>query len=157
MKFKRYLPLLVLFMVSALAAFALVFDRLDNLVNWIRFFMGSLFCQFSMLKLFNLTQFADGFQKYDWIARRSRGYAYTYPFIELGLGLAYLSGIELFGINIIAICLTAIGAFGVLQSMKAGLDVRCACMGTILDVPLSTVTLTEDLGMGIMALFMLIF
>jgi hypothetical protein len=32
------------------------------------------------------------------------------------------------------------------------LDVRCACMGTILNVPLSTVTLTEDIGMGLMAL-----
>jgi hypothetical protein len=48
-----------------------------------------------------------------------------------------------------------IGAIGVIRALKAGLDVRCACMGTVLDVPLSTVTLTEDIAMGLMALSML--
>lgn len=48
-----------------------------------------------------------------------------------------------------------IGTIGVIRSLKAGLDLRCACMGTILDVPLSTVTLTEDIATGLMACWML--
>ena len=49
-----------------------------------------------------------------------------------------------------------IGAVGVIRALRRGLDVRCACMGTVLDVPLSTVTLTEDLVMVAMALFLLL-
>jgi hypothetical protein len=125
-------------------------------MRWMRFFMGFLFCQFAMLKLFNLPQFVEGFQTYDWVAKKSRAYAYFYPFLELILGLAYFSGIWSTPTNLLTIVVTGIGALGVMQALKKGLDVRCACMGTVLDVPLSTVTLTEDIGMGLMALLQLI-
>src|ERR1700722_12285944 len=151
MKLKRYLPLIVLIAIAGLGALALVSSAMD-LMHWMRFFMGLLLCQFSMLKLFNLPRFADEFQMYDWIAKRSRAYAYFYPFLELCLGLAYLSGNWLMAANLLTIVVMSIGSVGVIQALKAGLDVRCACMGTILDVPLSTVTLTEDIGMGLMAL-----
>lgn len=154
MNFKRYYPLFVLVAVAALGALALSSGK--SIMLWMHFFMGLLFCQFSMLKLFNLAQFAEGFQMYDLIAKRSPIYGHLYPFIELGLGLAYLAFIYPVVINVITICVTGIGAVGVFRALKAGLDVRCACMGTILNVPLSTVTLTEDIGMGIMALLMLI-
>ena len=36
-------------------------------------------------------------------------------------------------------------------------DVDCACMGTVLKVPLSTIALLEDLGMAAMAALMLFF
>ncbi len=152
MQFKRYLPLFVLVAVAALGALALALGRS---ISWMPCFMGLLFCEFSLLKLFNVPQFAEGFQKYDWIAQKSKPYAHFYPFLEFVLGLAYLSGIWPIFINLVALIVLGIGAFGVIRALKAGLDVRCACMGTVLDVPLSTVTLTEDLGMGIMALVML--
>ena|ERR1700722_12269949 len=152
MKLKRYLPLMVLLVIAAFGALALISRGPMDLMGWMRFFMGFLFCQFSMLKLFNLTQFADGFQMYDWIAKRSRAYAYFYPLLELGLGLVYLSGNWLTAANLLTIVVTSISAIGVIQALRVGLDVRCACMGTILNVPLSTVTLTEDIGMGLMAL-----
>lgn len=153
----RYIPLWVLIAVAALGSFAIASGMLFSWMSWARYFMGFFFCQFAMLKLFRIQQFADGFQKYDLLAKKSRAYAYLYPFLELGFGLAYLSGIG----PIITPCLTIVvmgfGAIGVCQALRAGLDVRCACMGTVLDVPLSTVTLTEDLGMMGMALLMLIF
>lgn len=151
MKLKRYIPLFVLVGVAGLGALALSIQGRE----WMRYFMGLLFCQFSMLKLFNLSQFASGFKKYDLIAKKIFGYAYVYPLIELGLGLAYLSREGLLAANIITVMVTGISAIGVVRALKSGLDVRCACMGTVLDVPLSTVTLAEDIGMGIMALIML--
>lgn len=156
MKFKRYLPLFVLVIIAALGAFALASGQAMGLMPWMHYFMGLLFCQFSMLKLFNLPQFVEGFQMYDLVAKKSRGYAHLYPFIELGLGLAYLAGIWPAVVQTITIVILGVGAWGVSRALKAGLDVRCACMGTLLDVPLSTVTLTEDIGMGLMALMMLI-
>jgi hypothetical protein len=48
------------------------------------------------------------------------------------------------------------GAVGVIRALAAGLDIECACMGTVLRVPLSTVALGEDLGMAGMAAVMLL-
>jgi hypothetical protein len=154
--FKSYLPLVSLILIAALAACALRQGTQGTLLYWMHYFMGFLFCQFAMLKLFHLSGFADGFQMYDLIAKRSREYAFVYPFIELGLGLGYLSFAYPIFIYLLTILIAILGAIGVITALKKGLDLRCACMGTILDVPLSTVTLTEDLGMGAMALIMLV-
>lgn len=155
--FKAYGPLFSLVLVALLASLALVGGMRDSsLLEWMHYFMGLLLCQFATLKIFHPEGFADGFQMYDLIAKKSRLYAYAYPFIELGLGLAYLSFIAPFFVYLLTILVTAIGSVGVIKALKKGLDLRCACMGTVLDVPLSTVTLAEDVGMGLMALFMLI-
>jgi hypothetical protein len=109
-----------------------------------------------MLKLFHPRDFAKGFQIYDLVAKKFSAYAYLYPFIELGLGLSYLSFAYPQITYLLTVLIMAIGAIGVIRALRKGLNVRCACMGTILDVPLSTVTLSEDIGMGIMACWMLI-
>ncbi len=109
-----------------------------------------------MLKIFNLPAFADGFQMYDLLGKQTRAYAYIYPFIELGLGLGFLSFIAPQFIYTATIAVMAFGALGVINALRKGLDINCPCMGSILNVPLSTVTLTEDLGMGLMAGYMLL-
>lgn len=150
---KKYYPLYTLIIIAILAASALSYGRG---FSWAHYFMGFFFCQFAMLKLFSLSGFAEGFQKYDLLAQHFRLYAFIYPFIELFLGLAYLAFVIPNVIYVITIIVMGISAIGVIQALRAGLDVRCACMGTVLDVPLSTVTLTEDILMGAMALFMLL-
>lgn len=110
-----------------------------------------------MLKIFHPSHFADGFQMYDLIAKKFRGYAYIYPYIELALGLAYLSFFHPHLTYSITVLVMGISALGVTKALRNGLKVNCACMGTILSVPLSTVTLTEDIVMGAMALLMLAF
>jgi len=162
-KIRRYWPLFALILIAALGAMALVYGAqkrpLHNSAGffaWMHFFMGFFLCQFAMLKLFHPSDFAEGFQMYDVVAKNFRGYAYFYPFIELGLGLAYLSFTCPIAIYIITIIVMGIGAIGVIRALRQGLDVRCACMGTILDVPLSTVTLSEDIAMGVMACLMLL-
>jgi hypothetical protein len=47
------------------------------------------------------------------------------------------------------------GAIGVVMALREGLDIDCPCMGSVLSVPLSTVTLTEDVGMAVMAAILL--
>jgi hypothetical protein len=152
---QKYYPLLSLVTVALLGALALTLGKGTDKISFMSYFMGLLLSQFSMLKLFNVSQFASGFRKYDLVASKFQPYAYLYPFLELFLGLAYLSSVWPVVTNLITIGITTVGALGVFRSLKSGLDLRCACMGTVLDVPLSTVTLTEDIGMGLMALFML--
>lgn len=152
----KYWPLFVLILIAALAACALVINDTFNLHNFMHAFMGFFLCQFAMLKLFHPSDFANGFQMYDLIAKKSRFYAYLYPLIELTLGLLYLSHLFPVLTYILTILFLGIGAIGVIKALKDGLDIRCACMGTVLDVPLSTVTLTEDITMVIMAAIMLL-
>ncbi len=152
---KRYWPLFVLILITALEAVALTCGVQKGNFAWMHFFMGLFLCKFALLKLFNPKGFANGFQMYDLVAKKFSVYAYVYPFIELSLGLSYLSFIYPVVIYVITILVMVTGAIGVIRALRQGLDVRCACMGTVLDVPLSTVTLSEDIGMGVMACWML--
>jgi hypothetical protein len=147
-----YLPLVVILALTSLAAAAKAmtggaWDGRD----WMHDFMGLFLVVFAMFKFFDLSGFADGFQMYDLLAKPFRPYAYAYPFIELGLGLGYLAQWRLPLIYGVTIAVMLFGALGVIRALQRGLDIRCACMGTVLKVPLSTVALTEDLGMAVMA------
>jgi hypothetical protein len=118
---------------------------------WMHDFMGFFLVVFSMFKFFDMPGFADGFQMYDLLAKPFRPYAYVYPFIELGLGLGYLSHWQPTIVYMATLIVMLWGALGVIRALIKGLNINCACMGTILKVPLSTVALLEDLSMAAMA------
>ncbi len=121
---------------------------------WMHYFMGNFLMMFSILKIFHPAQFADGFTMYDILAKRTRIYAYAYPYIELTLGTLYLSFISPTLTYILTILIFTFSSVGVIKALLQGLDINCPCMGSILNVPLSTVTLTEDIGMVLMALML---
>lgn len=152
-----YLPLIVVLWTALFASGALqMANDSFNTLTLMNHFMGFFFLLLAMFKLFNLSAFADGFQMYDLVAKKTRLYAYIYPFIELLLGGLFLSGLFPFFTNMITVIVMAISAAGVFVSMKRGYKFKCACLGTVLNVPLSTVSLVENLGMGAMAALMLI-
>jgi hypothetical protein len=147
-----YLPLLVILALTLATATAkqLAYGYWEPR-TWMHDFMGFFLVVFSLFKFFDLSGFADGFQMYDLLAKPWRPYAYAYPFIELGLGLGYLAQWQLPFIYGATVVVMTFGALGVIRALQRGLDLRCACMGTVLKVPLSTVALIEDLGMAAMA------
>lgn len=150
---RDYLPLLALFAVTVLAASAKMssYGPGGSLLRWMHDFMGFFLVIFALLKLFDLSGFADGFQKYDLLAKRSRGYALAYPFIELALGLGYLAFWHPVTVYVATVIVLGFGTLGVITALARGLNLKCACMGNSLKVPLSTVALTEDIGMVAMA------
>lgn len=151
-KIKNYLPLLVVVFIALSMSLAIEINRAQiDFSTYTNGFMGFFFCLLSMFKLFNIVGFADGFQKYDIVAMRFRPYAYLYPFIELSLGLAYLAQVQPLATNSFTLFVMTLSAIGVIRSIMKGLDLRCACLGTILNVPLSTVSVVENIGMGLMA------
>lgn len=119
-------------------------------------FMAGFFLVFSFFKLLDLRGFADAYQSYDIIARRSRPYAFAYPFLELALGVAYLVRWQLTITNAVTLALMLAGSVGVLRALLRKDRIRCACLGTALNLPMTTVTLVEDLGMAAMAALMLV-
>ncbi|HYF54378.1 MAG TPA: MauE/DoxX family redox-associated membrane protein, partial [Salinarimonas sp.] len=118
-------------------------------------FMAGFFLVFSFFKLLDLRGFADAYRSYDVIARRSRLWALAYPFVELALGVAYLLRWQLTVVNAVTLVLMIVGSVGVVRALLQKNRIRCACLGTALNLPMTTVTLVEDLGMAAMAALML--
>lgn len=153
----EYWPLFALTGGSVLAGLAIAGGSgAMTIAGFMHGFMGVFLVIFALLKIFNLKGFKRGFTMYDLLARRVRNYAFVYPFIELALGLAYLAFFMPVATYVVTITVFAFGTLGVLSALRDSLDIDCPCMGSILSVPLSTVTLTEDLAMVAMAALMLL-
>lgn len=118
------------------------------------YFMSAVLGLLSILKLTDLKGFAHAFAKYDIIAKRSRTYALTYPFIELTLAILFFAGIAVRIAASALIVIMAVGLVGVVKHQKKG--IRCACMGTKINVPLTTLTISENSIMILMALMVLL-
>jgi hypothetical protein len=120
------------------------------------YFMAGFFLTFSAFKFLDLKGFADGYSSYDLLAQKIYQYGFIYPFLELGLGLAYLLQINDWKLHLFTFILMGFSGLGVLNSMLKRRKFQCACLGTFLKVPLTKVTLIEDFGMAAMALLMLV-
>lgn len=123
---------------------------------WMHDFMGFFFLVFGGLKAYNLRGFAGAFASYDFGAAYLPGYAYLYPFIELALGVCYLCAYYLWYTNIITLSIMLFGALGVGYALYRGRALECACLGMVFVVPMTYVTLIEDLLMAAMAGYMLL-
>jgi hypothetical protein len=132
---------------------ALAVSRIFSL-DFMRSFMGSFFIVFALFKLLDLPGFVMSYIGYDIIASKFNGYAYIFPFIELFLGIG--SFINFPYINYAILIITMISAIGVIKQLLRKSKIKCACLGTYIKLPLTTVSLVEDLGMGIMALILLL-
>lgn len=155
-KISKYRPLLSLVVIACLAGLAIMYGSGGSPMHFMHYFMGIFLCIFAMLKLFHPDAFASGFAKYDIIGKRFRPYLYIYPYIELALGLGYLSFFMPAVVYSATIIVMIVGIIGVAGALKQGLNINCPCMGSVLDVPLSTVTLTENISMAAMAFLMLV-
>ena len=128
----------------------------SGLHGWMLHFMAGFFLVFSFFKLLDLNGFRDAYATYDLLAKRWNGYGYVYPFLELGLGLAFLFQYELLYALYFSIVLMGFSSLGVIQALREKRKIRCACLGTVLNLPMFTITLVEDMGMVGMSVLMLL-
>ena len=123
--------------------------------SMMRHFMAGFFLVFSFFKFLDAPGFASAFKMYDPLAKFIPGWAWVYPYVELMLGVAYLMSWQPFATNAITFVLMSVGGVGVLQSLQQKRTIRCACLGTALNLPMTKVTLVENGTMALMAAFML--
>ena len=121
-----------------------------------RFFMAGFFIGFAFFKLLDVSAFANAYAGYDLLAARWRGWGTIYPFVELALGLAYLASWNLQATLWITVVVMGFSALGVIRAVLSRRNIPCACLGTVFQLPMSTVTIVEDVGMVIMAAMMLL-
>ncbi len=155
--FETYYPLFLIIGYIAIAALAGTGGGTKSIfAAWMTNFMAGFFLVFSAFKFLNLSGFADAYASYDLLAKRWRGYGFMYPFLELGLGLAYLFRFAPTLTNAATFLLMGFSSLGVLAALRSKRAITCACLGTVLKLPMSTITLVEDLGMAAMAAAMLL-
>jgi copper chaperone CopZ len=152
-----YRPLLLVFgyLIGVVALVEFTAGRFE----WMRAmgnFMGGFFLAFSFFKLLNLRGFVDAYQTYDVLARPVRAYGYAYPFIELGLGVAYLARLAPVATNVVTLIVMLVSAVGVTHALLQNRRIQCACLGTVFNLPMTKVTFVEDALMAGMALVMLV-
>ncbi|MAX67715.1 MAG: hypothetical protein QF441_03260 [Bacteriovoracaceae bacterium] len=153
---KSYAPIIAIF--STTFIIALIFtSRLEEEFIYselIKSFIALSMTFLAVLKLRDLESFSNQFITYDILARRYVPYAYVYPFIELIAGLFMLAK---FVLPIAAVGSLFIGTIGATSVIKAVYierrDLKCACVGGNSKVPLGAISLTENLMMILMGVF----
>lgn len=123
---------------------------------WMIDFMGLFFMAFAFFKLLDIKGFAQAYRGYDILTKLWPIWGYIYPFVELTFAMFLLHRIELFWTNIAIIIVLSLSIIGVIQSVMQKRKIKCACLGTGFNLPMSQVTIIEDGVMIMMAIFMLL-
>lgn len=150
-----YRPLIILLGYLLLVPAAVLAATGWDAERAMQLFMGGFFLAFSFFKMLDIPAFSRAYQGYDLVAAAVPVYGSVYPFLELGLGLAYVAGWQPFAVNVFTAVLMGVSLIGVLRAVRSKKRIRCACLGTVFQLPMSTVTIVEDGLMLAMALVML--
>jgi len=152
----HYRPLITISLLVVLIALCLQPLRDGDSSRIMADLMAVYFLVFGSLKVVNHRAFADAYAGYDWLAVRSHFYAGAYPFLEVSLGLAYLISPHAFVLNLVVALLMLEKAWSVHRALGKGNIKQCACLGGFFSIPISKVTVFEDLLMAAMATIMLV-
>ncbi len=153
-----YQPVIAVFAVTLLMAVTAGFaiEGVLSVIRILELFIAFSMCVLGILKLQDLLSFSTGFVQYDLIAQRYVPYSYVYPFVEAGAGIFMIAGIATWFVAPLALLVSTIGAISVVKAVYVEKrDLKCACVGGGSSVPLGFISLTENLMMMIMAIWMM--
>nr|WP_314443946.1 MauE/DoxX family redox-associated membrane protein [uncultured Sphingomonas sp.] len=152
-----YRPVAALFGMTAAMALALSFAMFGSPLTVMagEWFIALSMCVLALLKLQDIEKFSSMFLNYDLLARRWVPYSYAYPWLEGLAGVLMLSGAAMWLSVPIALFIGGIGAVSVFKAVYLDKrELKCACVGGSSNVPLGFVSLTENVMMVAMALWM---
>lgn len=155
---KTYTPVLAVFFVAALLAFAVQYfaSRSIDLVTSVELFIALSMCLLALQKIRDLPAFQNTFITYDLLGMRYTPYAYGYAFAELFAGVLMVAGALWWLAAPIALFIAGINGVSVFKAVYLDKrDLKCACVGGNSNVPLGFISLTENIMMVAMALWML--
>ncbi|WP_339693679.1 glutaredoxin [Celeribacter baekdonensis] len=153
-----YKPVIALFSIAALLAVCVTWLSLGAVVagRTLEWFISISMVLLGLQKLQDVERFATMFLNYDLLAQRWVRYSYIYPFVETGAGLLMMAGIMTWLSAPAALFVASIGAISVFKAVYIDKrELKCACVGGDSNVPLGFVSLTENVMMVGMALWML--
>ncbi len=154
-----YKPVIAVFATTALMALAASWAAYGSVLT-IRageWFIAFSMCVLAILKLQNVESFSNMFLGYDLLAQRWVRYSYIYPFAEALAGILMIAGALMWLSIPVALFIGSIGAVSVFKAVYIDKrDLKCACVGGSSNVPLGFVSLTENVMMVAMAIWMLV-
>lgn len=157
-KATSYTPVVAVFAMTALMALAASYAAYGTplTIRAGEWFIAFSMCVLAILKLQDVETFSSMFLGYDLLARRWVRYAYAYPFCEALAGVLMAAG-ALNWLSIpVALVIGTVGAVSVFKAVYVDKrEIKCACVGGSGSVPLGFVSLTENLMMVGMAIWML--
>lgn len=153
-----YQPIIAIFATTFLMALTTNWAITGGLsfIRVTELFIAISMCVLAIQKLRDLDSFSNQFITYDLLAMRWVRYAYIYPFVEMLAGVAMIAGLFTPVAAPAALFIGAIGAISVVKAVYIDKrDLKCACVGGDSNVPLGFISLTENLMMMAMAVWML--
>lgn len=154
-----YKPVIAIFSVAALIAMAFSWVVYQNpfTLRSIEWFIAVSMCLLGVQKLQDIERFSTMFLNYDLLAARFVRYGYLYPFAETIAGVLMIAGALTWLSAPVALFIGSIGAISVFKAVYLDKrDIKCACVGGKSRVPLGFVSLTENIMMIAMAVWMLV-
>jgi copper chaperone CopZ len=152
-----YKPILLIF--GYILGTTILVEATNGPFNWIRameHFMAGFFLVFCFFKFLDLKGFAESYAMYDILAKKWRGWGYLYAFIEMALGISFLVGFAPLLTNAVTFVVMTMSIIGVLQSVVNKRKIKCACLGAVFNLPMTTVTIIEDGLMIVMSGLMIL-
>ena len=152
-----YQPVIAIFGVAFLMALGLSWYAFGNIFTLRAFewFISISMCFLAVQKLQDIESFSTMFLNYDLLARRLPPYGLLYPFLELGAGLLMLTRLLDWLAIPVALFIGGVGALSIFKAVYIDKrELKCACVGGGSNVPLGFVSLTENLFMIGMGLWM---
>ncbi|ALQ50489.1 MauE/DoxX family redox-associated membrane protein [Nitrosomonas ureae] len=153
----NYQPVIAIFSVSFLLAIAMNWKLNETILNFhiLEWFISFAMCLLAVQKLQDVENFSTMFLNYDLLARKWVRYSYLYPFGELFAGILMISGTLFWISSPIALFIGTVGAISVFKAVYVDKrELKCACVGGNSKVPLGFVSLTENLMMIAMGVWM---
>ena len=143
------------FLMAVMGAFVVTGDWLS--VRTFEWFIAFSMCVLAIQKLQDVRSFSTMFLGYDLLAQKWVPYSYIYPFAEALAGVLMIGGVLNFISIPVALFIGGIGAVSVFYAVYIQKrDIKCACVGGGSNVPLGFVSLTENVMMVAMAVWMLV-
>ena len=152
-KWKQLYPLYLILTYVVLGALYLTGSDF-SIPTFMLNYMGLFFIVFAFFKFLDYKGFPSSFANYDPLARRVSLYAKVYPFIETLLGIAFLMAFQVKLALLFTLLILSITTAGVIKSLVHRRQIECACLGTVLKLPMTEATLIENSIMLVMTLAM---
>lgn len=155
--FKQLYPLALVISYIVLGVIAIAWATSNFSPSTMMFhYMAGFFLVFSFFKFLNLEGFVDAFQTYDPLAKSWRPYGYLYATFELTAGVAYLITPKSLILNLAVLVLLSVSSWGVFRAVRSKSQIQCACLGTVFNLPMTKVTIVENVTMMAMALLVIL-
>jgi glutaredoxin len=153
-----YKPVIAVFAMAALMAVAVAWAAYGSIatIKSVEWFIAFAMSILALLKLRDIEGFSNMFLGYDLLAQRWVPYAYIYPFAEALAGILMIAGALMWLSIPVALFIGTVGAISVFKAVYIDhRELKCACVGGDSNVPLGFISLTENLMMVGMSVWML--